>query len=962
MPPVFGLLHPIIREALEESGIHEPTPSQEMAIGPIMEGDNVLLVAPTASGKTEAALLPVFDHLLRDEKRGGVRAIYITPLRALNRDLMRRLNFWRDRLGIDIQVRHGDTGAGERRRQAERSPEMLITTPETLQALLPSEKMRSHLSSTGWVIVDEIHEIASSKRGSQLSVGLERLEKLTGKPFQRIGLSATVGNPDEVASLLGGRRNVSIIVVELEKPFEYRMEYPTPEDLDFDLSYELGTTAEAVSRLRRLRMLVEGHASTLIFAQGRGQVELLGNRLLRIEPKIDVHHGSLSREERQRVEDQLKEGILRGIVCTSTLQLGIDIGTIDLCIQYLSPRRASTLIQRVGRSGHRLERRSKGVIIPAYGEDALESAVIIGRAERGKVERLDIPVKPLDVLAHQLTGLALDMRGVRKDEAYEAIAGAYPYRSLDRGELDEVVGFISSMGLISDDGGILKPTGKGRRYYYMNLSMIRDERRYPFVNLVTDRVIGTVGDEFWTLRARVGLNVIMRGRVWKIIHIDDERGILFVLPSEDPLGALPGWDGELIPVPKEVALEVGEMREKIASEITRLGSAERVVESLSSSMNIEAEALKAMVGEVEMQLSHGFPIPSGRRMVLEGYERYLIVHSSFGEKVNRTLGCIFDAILSDHDMIYSWWNDAYRILVEAPRRLSGKDLEEMEAWLLHISGEEAERRLLEFMEARFPFGYMMRFVAERFGAIPRGRTLSPRELERLQERFRGTPIYIETLREAYREKLDLDEVKRILGSIRSGEIEVVRVMRGRPSPLARHVLEKYADIPELLASRFSVDDQLDYMKRSIESRKVNLACMGCGGWSKSSRVRELAEAPACDACGSRLLAVLKRGQTPEAFLSMVKRWMKGEPLDGGEMEAISYGRRTADLVLSHGKRAVIALTVHGVGPSTAFGILSRMHRDEREFYRDLLRAKIRYIRTRPYWDEDGLDRQRLKAR
>jgi ATP-dependent Lhr-like helicase len=956
MPPVFGLLHPIIREALVDLGISEPTPPQEMAIGPILRGENILLIAQAASGKTEAALLPVFDHLLRGERERGVRALYITPLRALNRDLMRRLIFWRDRLGIEIQVRHGDTEPWERLRQSKRPPEMLITTPETLQALLPSREMRRYLSPVGWVIVDEIHEIASSKRGSQLSVGLERLESLTGRPFQRIGLSATVGNPEEVASLLGGTHAVSIIAVELVKPFEYRIEYPTPEDLDFELAGELGTTPEATSRLRRVRTLVEGHGSTLIFAQGRGQVELLGNRLSRILPSIDVHHGSLSREERHMIEDQLKMGITRGIVCTSTLQLGIDIGAIDLCVQYLSPRRISTLIQRVGRSGHRLERRSKGVIISAYGEDALESAVIVGRAERGEVERLDIPMKPLDVLAHQLTGLTMDTGGMGRDEAYGIITRAYPYRGLERDELEEVSRFITSIGLIADEGGTMKPTERGRRYYYMNLSMIRDERRYPFVDLATDRVIGTVGDEFWTLRARVGLNVILRGRVWKIVHMDDERGVLYVLPSDDPLGALPGWDGELIPVPGEVAAEVGEMRERIASEIIRSGSAEKAVESLSSSLRVDVEALRAMVREVEEQLSQGFPIPSGRRVILEGYDRYLIVHSSLGERVNRTLGCIFDAILSEHDMIYSWWNDAYRILIEAPRRLSGEDLERMEDWLLHISGEEAERRLLEFMEARFPFGYMMRFVAERFGAIPRGRTLSPRELEGLQRRFRDTPIYRETLREAYREKLDLEGAKRLLSSIRSGETAVVRVMRGRPSPLAMHILEKYAETPELMASRLSADDQLDHMKRSIGSRRINLACMECGNWSRSIRVRELPEAPACEACGSRLLAVLRRDQRPEDFLSMLGRWMRGETLERGEMEAISHGRKTAVLVLSYGKRAIIALTVQGVGPSTAFGILSRMHRDEREFYRDLLMAKMQYIRTRPYWDENRIGR------
>ncbi|RLI07829.1 hypothetical protein DRO42_07445, partial [Candidatus Bathyarchaeota archaeon] len=250
----FRRLHPKILRGLEMLGITEPTPPQEKALAPISSGENVLLVAPTASGKTEAALLPVFDAFLRAPRRpAGVGILYLTPLRALNRDMHRRLTFWADHLGIDVQIRHGDTAQRVRRRQASKPPQMLITTPETLQAILPSKAMRGHLRGVRWVIVDEIHELAASKRGAQLAVGLERLERVASAPFQRIGLSATVGNPGEVARFLGGPHPVSIIEVEVDKSYRYSVEYPTPTDEDFDLADELSTTPRAASRLRRIR-------------------------------------------------------------------------------------------------------------------------------------------------------------------------------------------------------------------------------------------------------------------------------------------------------------------------------------------------------------------------------------------------------------------------------------------------------------------------------------------------------------------------------------------------------------------------------------------------------------------------------------------------------------------------------------------------------------------------------------
>jgi ATP-dependent Lhr-like helicase len=239
---VFDLLVKPVQEALTEAGFSAPTEPQIKAIPPILAGKNVLLVAPTGSGKTEAVLLPVFSNFLEQEDKRGIVILYITPLRALNRDMIKRLSFWAKRLGIAVEVRHGDTEMKIRRRQALRPPSMLVTTPETLQAILPGSLMRQHLSHVRFVVIDEVHELAADKRGVQLTVALERLFEITEKEFQRIGLSATVGNPEEIAQFIAGTdRTVSIMEVPLPKGYHYDVEFPSPKDADFDLAGKLRT-------------------------------------------------------------------------------------------------------------------------------------------------------------------------------------------------------------------------------------------------------------------------------------------------------------------------------------------------------------------------------------------------------------------------------------------------------------------------------------------------------------------------------------------------------------------------------------------------------------------------------------------------------------------------------------------------------------------------------------------------
>ena len=948
---VFNSLHPKILEGLKELNIQEPTPPQMQAIDPIRDGENVLLVAPTASGKTEAAILPVFDSYLRNPKPDGISIIYITPLRALNRDINKRMMFWADYLGIRIQVRHGDTSQRDRRRQSSKPPEMLITTPETLQAILPTKAMRKHLTPVKWIIVDEVHDLAASKRGAQLTLGMERLEKVTGRPLQRIGLSATVGNPEEVARFLGGTSSVKVLEVEVDKSYVYTVEYPEPGDQDYDLADELDTSPKAASRLNRIRQLVKDHKSTLIFVQGRGQVESLGHKLKKLDPGIEVHHGSLSRTQRHSVEDAFKAGELNGIVCTSTLQLGIDIGDVDFCIQYLSPRQVSTLIQRVGRAGHKLIHKSEGVTIAAYGEDALESLVTSVKAREKHLEPTVIHMEPLDVLTHQLVGLTLfEENGIKVQEAFELVVRAYPFNKLTWDEFNDLVRFLQTIGLIKKLGEDMRRTGKGRKYYYENLGMINDERRYPFINAITDEVIGTVGDEFWSLRARLGLNVILRGRVWRILQIDEERGVLHALPSTDPLGALPGWDGELIPVPTEVAQDVGSLREKIATEVIGSQEPEKVIKKIAEELQVDMASIRVSAQEAEAHLKSGLPLPTRSQLLMEVYDKYLIIHSSYGENVNRTLSAILDNVLSENELIYGWWSDPYRILIEAPMKINQYEVEKVEEFIKNLTPNDADKYLYEFIEARFPFGYRMKFIAERFGVIPRGKIMGPDRQELMYRRYKDTPIYKETLREAYQEKLDLPELRKIIAGIRDGSIELTTRMVNEPSILARHILEKFADVEELMATDSTIEDQLEYMKQSIRSRSVNLACVNCGEYTTRSRIRELEERPHCLNCGSGLLAMMRRHQDPEHFQGLLKRWKNGEELIGDEMDILVRGRKTADMILSYGSKAVEALMVYGVGPVTSYQVLSKMHRDEKEFYQDLLKAKIQYMKTRQYWD------------
>jgi ATP-dependent Lhr-like helicase len=303
-------------------------------------------------------------------------------------------------------------------------------------------------------------------------------------------------------------------------------------------------------------------------------------------------------------------------------------------------------------------------------------------------------------------------------------------------------------------------------------------------------------------------------------------------------------------------------------------------------------------------------------------------------------------------VITGWWADGYRILVESPRKLSRQEVEQMPQILFQLTDKDVDAAFGRYVKAKFPFAYKMKFVAERFGALPRGKTMSYERQAKLRASFENTPIYDETLREAMLEKVDLPKVKQLMQEVQEGKIAVATLMRKeKPTPLAYHILAQYADINELMAPERVILSNIDKMKNALDARMATLVCMNCGTWTAQIRVKELPEEPHCENCNSRLLTLLYPRQDAEKLKRDLQMRREGKELSPEELKELTVARRKADLILSYGKQAICALQVKGVGPETASRILGKMHPKEDDFYMDLLKAKIQYLRTREFWDD-----------
>lgn len=940
----FEFLHPELQRLLEQLEFAEATDAQKRALPLIGSGVHTLLIAPTGYGKTEAAMLPVLDNFLRardayEEKKrplpSGVKILYVTPLRALNRDLLKRLGEWARTLRFEIGVRHSDTSQGERRRQALHPPDLLITTPETLQIAFAGRRLRENLKTVRWVIIDEIHELATSERGYQLAVALERLEEAIQPDrneipsnFQRIGLSATVGSPENVARLLGGaERKVEIAVVHAKKKLDLRVELPAAVAEDDAAAARILAAPQQAALLRRLRALVGEARSTLVFSNTRDGAELLGSRLHLLDPEfpVGVHHGSLSRDARIEAEEAYKDGALKALVCTSSLELGIDVGTTDLVVQIGSPRGIERLLQRVGRAGHAAGLTSRGVVLAHGGEDAAEAAVIARRALERTLEPIELRANPLSVLANQLIHFAVEYGETLVGTVHRILRRSAPFAELPEAGLVSVLRQLHGQGTLTFDetAGTFQRRASARRYFIDNVSMIPDERTFRVVDNVTRRTVGTLDEDFVLGFVEPGAQFIMRGRTWSVLELQEES----ILVSEsESLGAIPSWQGEDLPVPWSVAQEVGRLRGLVAQDQR---------DAIQSQFPLDDAALAALEAEVQANLRKNLTVPTDEVLTIERGNRITILNACFGTRTNEALGRVLAALLSQRTGdVVSATIDAYRIFLESRRDVPAEMVREV---LGSIDPEKAEALLKLVLKNSSYVRYYMIHVARKFGALGRNLDANRFSLRRLLDLYRSHPLFDEAIDKLTWERMDVAHFAEALLRIRDGRI---RIVEQRISPLG--LLGRQTEARQLSPER-AEPSILETLKRRLEDSKIHLTCIVCGRF-RDLRVGDVGARPECGGCGSIMLVPL--GRHEKDLGRLLKKKVRSEE----EERLVQRMTNEAHLVATYGKKAVVALAGRGVGPETAARILARLRETEIDFLRDILAAEINYARTRSFWD------------
>ena len=886
---VFDSLAKPIREALEERGFVSATEPQLKAIPEILAGKNVLLISPTASGKTEAAVLPVLSmYLINRGDDRGIKILYLTPLRALNRDMLERFEWWAERLDLKIAVRHGDTETKERAMQAKKPPDMLILTPETLQAILTGRVMKQHLRSVRYVIIDEVHELAEDKRGSQLVLALERLRWAAMHDFQSIGLSATIGTPQKVAKFLAGEgREVTIVHVPVGRQIRIQVACPIPDQQDLDLSSKLYTHPEVAARLRLMRKVIEDHRAVILFTNTRSIAEILTSRMKvwDIDFPVSIHHGSLARPSRINAERGLKDGQLRGLIATSSLELGIDVGNIDYIIQYMSPRQVTRLIQRIGRSGHRIGRLADGMIVSLDSDDTLEALAIARRALEETLEPVTVPDKPLDVLTHQLVGMLIQKGRWYVNELMEIITRAYPYRNLTEQDLISIINYMHSRyprlaWYSPEDTIILRP----RRlkplysYYFGKLSMIPDEKQYLIIDQSKDEAVGVLDEAFVAEYAEPGRKFIVRGSAWRMINVQADR--IYVKPIRDPTGSIPSWVGEEIPVPFEVAQEVGAIRRRVEASLKSDAAEAELMTELSTVYPATPAVIRHSLTETIEQVERGYPIPTDKRVVLEDWEEdFVIISSHFGLLVNRTLARLIGHVLSEEvGITIGVQQDPYRIVIQTSGSANAAKVSQI---MEQLSGMDLENLIREALKKSGMFKRRLVHVAKRFGAITRYADFQNVKLRQVMRSLEGTVIEEEAFKETLQNDLDIQNTKSILTQL-GHEIELSFASTKKdPTPIARIGIERISRRTDLIPP--------EKMKRIlIESTRVRilnearlLACPTCLDCAKILTVKNLPDKFVCPKCNGDLGI---SADTPELIEKIKQK--RGRALKESEKRAI----------------------------------------------------------------------------
>jgi len=855
--------HPACRRWFERE-FAAPTSAQLDAWAAIRRGGHTLIAAPTGSGKTLAAFYAGLDGLVRqgDQLGAGVRILYVSPLKALNNDIHRNLQLplagIAELLGetdpdpaprIRIAVRTGDTPAAERRKMAARPPHILVTTPESLYLLLTSASGRAMLAQVATLIIDEIHAMLGDKRGAHLALSIERLEALVaaagGRPLQRIGLSATQKPVETVARFLTGaasktdagldaasakaggvktgkaaarRFDCVIIDAGFRRKMEISVEVPGSP-----LSAVM--SAEVWDELyERLVELILAHNTTLVFVNTRRLSErlalALGERLG--EGVVSAHHGSMSRDHRFAAERQLKTGKLKVLVATASMELGIDIGHVDLVAQFSSPKSISAFLQRVGRSGHSIDGVPKGVLFPLSRDDLCEAAALLDAVRNGGLDRIHVPEKPLDILAQQIVAeAAMNGEGLDLDDWYALARRAWAYRNLDRAEFDDVVrmlaeGYTTRRGrrgaLLHLDAinGRVRARRGANLTALTNGGAIPDLFEYQVVLDPQDVVVGTLNEDF-ALESLPGDVFTLGSHSWQMIRIDGLK--VRVRDAQGASPTVPFWFGEGPGRSRELSEAVSGLRERLAKLLGE-GGAEAANHWLTGELGLATGAAAQLVDYLHAGLRSLGVMPTRQTIVMERFfdevgDMHLVIHAPFGSRLNRAWGLALrkrfcrsfnfelQAAANEDNIVLSLGSVHSFPLDEVFRYLNSKTV-----------GEVVVQAMLDapMFELRW------RWNATRSLAIQRNRNGArvPPQWQRMdaedliahvfpdqiacQENLAGKreipdhPLVKQTIHDCLTEAMDVDELTALLADIEQGRLTLVSRDLREPSPFAQEII------------------------------------------------------------------------------------------------------------------------------------------------------------------------------
>ncbi|MCW2965236.1 MAG: box helicase, partial [Actinomycetia bacterium] len=810
-----------------------PTPPQTLGWPAIASGAHVLIQAPTGSGKTLTAFMSAIDRLTANPGQ-GLRVLYVSPLKALNYDIERNLRG--PLAGLEsklrVAVRTGDTPQKERRELMKEPPDILITTPESLYLMLTSQA-REMLRGVETLILDEVHAIAGAKRGAHLAVSVERLQSLVEGPMQRIGLSATQRPIEEIGQFVSGGRPITIVDAGTRKPLDLEVVVPVEDmrELGTTTSYENppegdgsalltstegGTNSIWPSIYPEILRLVKEHRSTIVFVNNRRLAERLALRLNElsraegadentVEEIARAHHGSLAREQRVLVEEDLKAGRIPCLVATSSLELGIDMGAVDLVIQVESPKSVARGLQRIGRAGHEMGATSKGRIFPKFRADLLESAVVARAMRNGEIEETKIPRNPLDVLAQQIVAISADTE-IAIDDLHALVMRAYPFKDLSRAQLENVLDMLAGR-YPSDEfaelrprivwdrtAGVIRARDGARRLAVTNAGTIPDRGLFGVFLVGGGGRVGEL-DEEMVYEARAGQTFLLGASTWRIEEITRDQ--VLVSPAPGVPGAVPFWKGEGVGRPYELGQKIGAASRQLSAM-----KDDKATALLQDDYHLDPRAARNLLTFLRDQQDATGAVPTDRTVVVERFRDEIgdwrvCILTPFGGRVHAPWAMAIAARLRESlgiDAQSIWSDDG--IALHFPESDAPPPLEE-----LMIDPGEVEDLVVAELGDTALFGARFRENAGRSLLIPRRRPgertplwqqrLKAQSLLQVARKYGSFPVILETYRECLQDVFDLPALRSLLQGLKTRELDLVEVETQRASPYSTSLLFDY---------------------------------------------------------------------------------------------------------------------------------------------------------------------------